>query len=280
MKYGLGEKEIEAFCNDDARLREKAANVLDERSAAGLDGLTGGLDHVIINVEPERLQAAAEEWIRYSGFSVSGGFENDEARTLVLKAPNSADVLIRTRLRGANPFESVNRAPKSAHLPNTRVETFVFETSDIDAYVEIQRGRGVRFLSDSPLRTEHCAFIQTAPSPYTGNSIGVIQWIGDRGRYEGIGDSVFDARVVPPRGAHTDNIGLLDHAATRVVAVNRDPAIIEFMWLTNYRFEFALHIAELNSITSVTRLPGADFAMVFTSGIRRADGMEGDGPTE
>jgi len=51
------------------------------------------------------------------------------------------------------------------------------------------------------------------------------------------------------------------------------------MGLTNYTFDFAIYVPDLNSITNVARLPGARFAQVFTSGIRR-DGAGESGPTE
>lgn len=280
MSQESGCNEVDSFCNDDVRLREQAYLVLDARKAAGLEGLVGGLDHVILNVEPDRQGAAVEEWVRYTGYDLACEFGNSDLRTCVLRAPSTPDILIRSRLRGPNPFASVNRAPKTAHLPNTRIETFVFETTDLAAYVEIQRGRGVQFLTDEILETDFCLFIQTLPSPYTGNSVGLVQWTGGRGRYCNTGGRSSDDPKPLPLSTCRKNIGLLDHAATRVTAENRDPAILEFMTLTNYRFEFALYIAELNSITNVARLPGVDFAMVFTSGIRPSVRAQDAGPTE
>jgi hypothetical protein len=52
------------------------------------------------------------------------------------------------------------------------------------------------------------------------------------------------------------------------------------MNLTNYRFEFAVCVETLNSITNVARLPGSRFATVFTSGIHPYVDDETSGPTE
>jgi len=76
------------------------------------------------------------------------------------------------------------------------------------------------------------------------------------------------------------NIGRLDHTALRVHAENRDAAIIEFLELTNYHFDFAIYVKLFNSITNVARLSNDDFAMVFTSGISPYVGEETSGPTE
>jgi len=86
--------------------------------------------------------------------------------------------------------------------------------------------------------------------------------------------------LVKPDSGHIREVKYLDHVATRVEANNRDRAIIEFMELTNYNFDFAIYIRKLNSITSVTRLTKSDFALVFTSGIARDIKQEYVGPTE
>ncbi len=52
------------------------------------------------------------------------------------------------------------------------------------------------------------------------------------------------------------------------------------MSLTNYDFAFAIYVPSLNSITNVSRLQGARFALVFTSGIRPGQIGAGAGPTE
>ncbi len=76
------------------------------------------------------------------------------------------------------------------------------------------------------------------------------------------------------------NIKWIDHAATRVRAEHRDDAILEFMRLTNYNFDFAIYVKLLNSITNVARVTDKDFAMVFTSGIKKYKDEESSGPTE
>jgi hypothetical protein len=52
------------------------------------------------------------------------------------------------------------------------------------------------------------------------------------------------------------------------------------MELTNYDFEFAIYVKNMNSITSVTRLKGGTYAQVFTSGISPSEEGGYSGPTE
>jgi len=275
-----GSPHVYEFRNSDEFLKEETARVLEQRKSKGLEGLVGGLECVVINTEPDRQKAAAEELLRYTGLDFAGAFQDRSMRTCVLKRPDSADFLVTARMRGGNPFAEVNAFPKSHHLPNTRIETLVFGTPDIRGYVAIQKERGINFITEDILRSDNYSFIQTIPSSFTGNSLGFIEWHGERGYYKSAGSESLDWEIPKPDRAHLRNIGKLDHAATRVEAVDRDAAIIEFMHLTNYHFDFAIYVKPLNSITNVARLSAEDFAMVFTSGISPYVSDEASGPTE
>jgi hypothetical protein len=273
--------------NSDDYLKVEAPKIVAERKRLGLEGLVGGLQAVVINTEPERHRATVEELLRYTGLKFDGAFQDDEFRTCVLKTPDtheskfrSADFLIRSRIKGVNPFRKINMALKSSHLPNTRLETFVFETKDIEKYVSIQKSQGIKFLTDDTVQEENYSFIQTVPSNFTGNSLGFIQWNGEKGSYETSINRSLDWNLKKPKLDHLQNVRWLDHAATRVKAQDRDLAIIEFMKLTTYDFDFAIYVQPFNSITSVARLTPADFAMVFTSGISPYVSDEISGPTE
>lgn len=269
----------------DEALRREAASVMKWRKLSGLDGLVGGLQAVIINTEEHLQNAAVEELIRYSGLQFEEGFEDREYRTFVLKVSGSgefrsADFLIRSRLNSDNPFRTVNMAAQTGSYPSTRLETFVFETCDIKRYVSIQTRANVNFESEI-IDLGNCYFIQTMPSPFTGNSLGFIEWKGKRGVYSSPESRIISRRTQAfESSSHLKNIRWLDHAATRVRAQDRDPAILEFMRLTNYNFDFAIYVSSLNSITNVARLSSSDFAMVFTSGITPFVSWQESGPTE
>ena len=273
----------------DMGLMQAAERVEEEHKRVGLYGLVGGLQAVIINTEPELQNPVVEELMRYSGLRFQEAFQDSYFRTCVLRVPGSlefrsADFLIQTRRECPNPFQELNLAPRSRHLPNTRLETFVFETSDIFRYVSLQKESGVRFSGTIQDRHNYY-FIQTEPSHWTGNSIGFIQWKGKKRVYSIPDDSTPDSLRLQRKtdwheSSHLRDIRWLDHAATRVKAQDRNNAILEFLRLTNYNFDFAIPVKSQNSITSVVRLSHSDFAMVFTSGITPYKSPESSGPTE
>jgi hypothetical protein len=253
---------------------------LDERRDAGLEGLVEGLDSVIIAAETDNLVPAVYELLRYTGLVCTEAFFDADSQSYVLSVPGSASLIIRSRSNASNPFTGANRGRLSGHLPNTRLESFVFSTPNINEYVAIQKERGVPFLTPGPIVSDYFSFIQTVPSPYTGNSIGFIEWQDGMQEYAPAGATIISPDISKPEYQHLKNIGRLDHAATRVRAQDRTNAILEFISLTNYHYDFGVHVKSLNSITSVARRNKEDFAMVFTSGITPYSSDEASGPTE
>ncbi|MBN2279861.1 MAG: hypothetical protein JXQ65_04705 [Candidatus Marinimicrobia bacterium] len=268
------------FKNNDEFLLNSVKEVVDERKKAGLENLIGGLESIIINVEPEKFEASIQELLNYTGYGLKESYENDLYQTTVLGLDESADILVRARKSEDNPFREFNIAPKSRSLPNTRLETFVFRCDDVKKYYDIQSKRGVEFLSNEINETSNYYFIQTKPSKFTGISIGLVQWKKDGRIYKDTDDEKMELNLLKPAHDYLENIKKLDHTATRVKATDRDAAILEFMNLTNYNFEFAIYVKSFNSITNVARLSDKDFAMVFTSGISPYKNEEESGPTE
>lgn len=164
--------------DNDRDLRREAARIKEEKKRSGLDGLVDGLQAVVINTEPGLQLSAVNELIRYSGLRLYEAFQDERQRTYVLKVPlehpfRSADFLIRSRRKGSNPFQEANDAPLSLSLPNTRLESFVFETYDIDKYVSLQSQANIEF-QGSIEDLGNYYFIQTTPSQFTGNSLGFL----------------------------------------------------------------------------------------------------------
>jgi len=268
------------FEKSDRFLEEKVRLAKEERISLNLDGLVSDLNSIIINVETENLSSAVEEFIKFTGYKLVESFDNDEFTTVILKLAGSADILVRARKFGENPFYLYNLNPKSEYLPNTRLETFVFESSDLAKYYAIKQEQDQQFMSDAIIEYDNYYFIQTKPSKYVNISYGIIQWKAAKRAYKCQTDLNFKLEIELTKPSYLKNIGYFDHAATRVRANDRDAAIIEFMKITNYDFSIAIYVKGSNSITNVARFTGPSFAMVFTSGIVPFRGLEESGPTE
>jgi hypothetical protein len=275
-----GASELSNISVQENDLVEDAKRVLEERNEAGLEGLVGNLDSVIIATEPDHLVPAVYDLLRFTGLSCTESFFDTESQSYVLKVSGSPSVIVRSRLSTKNPFIPFNKAKMTGNLPNTRLESFIFDTDNLRDYVLIQKKRGVNFLTPEPVESDYYSFIQTVPSQFTGNSIGFIEWHDKDRRYIPQQGTSITPDIIKPQHQYLKNISILDHTATRVRAQDRTAAILEFIALTNYHYDFAVHVKSLNSITSVARREKDDFAMVFTSGITSYSNDTDSGPTE
>ncbi len=266
--------------NDDSVLLGAVEDIRESRKADGLLGLVGGLEAVVIATEPERFEPAVSELLSNTGHDVSQTYTAKDSDVCILSLDGSADLIVQTRKAGVNPFIPFNRGAKTEAIPNTRLETFIYKCRDVKEYVKLQKKRGTAFLDDVIIDTPGYLYAQTMPSRFTGNSIGVIQWKRRESDWLPPDAEFLAVDVKKPDKPFLANIGELDHVAARVRAEERDAAILEFMELTSYDFQFAVYVDFLNSITNVARLSPDDYAQVFTSGIAPFTTPEESGPTE
>ena len=76
------------------------------------------------------LRAAVDEILSTTGFHFNQAWETADYVTCALSLEGSADFLVRCRKRSGNPFQPFNLNPRTARLPNTRLETFVYKCRD------------------------------------------------------------------------------------------------------------------------------------------------------
>ncbi|HEY8890546.1 MAG TPA: hypothetical protein VIM70_09855, partial [Clostridium sp.] len=244
------------FLNDDELLKIEAKKTKKIRVKLGLHGIVGDLQFVLINTELHTQEDVLKDFLTYTGHDLYTAMENEYEKIFVLKntTTSSADVLIKARKKGENPYLDFNVHPKTKHLPNTRLEAFVFKCSKVKKYYEIQKSRGVSFLTDNIIETDNYYYIQTIPSSFTEFSYGLIEWKNIVVNYLDKGFTLLSLDFKKPSDNYVNNIKALDHAATRILAKDRDAAILELMELTNYNFDFAIYVKSMNSITSVARV--------------------------
>jgi hypothetical protein len=122
--------------------------------------------------------------------------------------------------------------------------------------------------------------IFTVPSDFTCNRVGYVDADLDDLSALDLGDSVSlasesRARLDQAAASQADHgiSGLvlgIDHLATRILAGEREDAILEYLTMVPYYYWGAYNIAEMNSSTNVTRHPDVDDdkkspARVFTA---------------
>ncbi len=159
--------------------------------------------------------------------------------------------------------------PLSKHKPNARYIGEVYKTSSVGAVRDALEPQNIRFVYPGDQENgfyclDHLTF--TFLSDFTYNRVGLRRRRPRRPRRRSASASGSPCRPTIRRRidaaaelqAENGIGGLvlgLDHMATRILAGEREDAILEYLTMVPYYFWGAYNITEMNSSTNVTRNP-------------------------
>ena len=247
---------------------EYLQRLLEERDRIGLTEMIGGIEALMISVEPGNSVEYIAELALMTPYQYLVTLDSDKHMTHVLRIDmNSPDILLR---EAKNPehsdiFRSLNDLyPVGAKRPHSRYLGEILLASDRHAVVAEQQQREFRFFSvgqlaelDLPLNVS-----LSTPSPYTQNMVGYMERPVDGIRVYHHGECVIltAAQAANDRGKEMqarlgikDLILPIDHLATRVYSQNREVALLEYLALSSYYYWGSYDIKDQNSSTNVTK---------------------------
>ena len=258
----FGDKQNSAF------FEEYLFRVLTERDRCGLTDMIGGIEALLIAVEPGKSLEYIAELALMTPYHYLVTLDGPKHMTHVLRIDmNSPDILLReikvpdyTDL-----FRSLNdQYPIGARRPHSRYLGEILRVTDRLDVVAMQQEREFRFLTmgqltelDLPLN-----FSVSKPSPYTQNVVGYMERSseGIRVYQHGVSTIMADAQAAYERGKiMQEHIGVkdmlmpIDHLATRVYSQNREAALLEYLALSSYYYWGSYDIKDQNSSTNVTK---------------------------
>ncbi len=158
--------------------------------------------------------------------------------------------------------------PLSARRPNARYVGEIFSTSSAAEVRKLLESQNIRFAYPgdcvNPFFTQdHLVF--TFLSDYTYNRVGYVDVSLESLAPLDLGDRVMldddtERPLLEAAEKHRalgleDKVLGLDHMATRILAGEREDAILEYLTMVPYYFWGAYNIQEMNSSTNVTRNP-------------------------
>lgn len=258
----FGDKQNSAFFEDYLQ------RLLTERDRSGLTEMIGGIEALMISVEPGNSVEYIAELALMTPYQYLVTLNSDKHLTHVLRIDmNSPDILLR---EVKNPehndiFRSLNDLyPVGARRPHSRYLGEILLTSDRHQVVALQQQREFRFFPvgqlaelDLPLNVS-----MSKPSPYTQNLVGYMERPVDGIRVYHHGECVIlsTAQAANDRGKEMqERLGIkdlimpIDHLATRVYSQNREAALLEYLALSSYYYWGSYDIKDQNSSTNVTK---------------------------
>jgi hypothetical protein len=277
----LGDKKNSDF------FEEYLPRVYERRAASGLDDLVKEMAAVVIQVEHGDAVNYMAELAIMGPYRLIDSRLTDTHRVFLLQSQPEFPRLIVTEPLSRSYEDEVTRwnelYPLSRSKPNARYIGEVYKTSSVSAVRDALEPQNIRFVYDGDQENSfyclpHMTF--TFLSDFTYNRVGYVDVELDDLDGLGLGQKItlspedlerIDAASASQAERKIDGLVLgLDHMATRILAGEREDAILEYLTMVPYYFWGAYNISEMNSSTNVTRNPNVDDdkkspARVFTA---------------
>ena len=266
---------------------EYLPRVYERRMSAGLDDVVGEMAAAVVQVSHGDAIDYLAELACLGPYRFQRALLTDTHKVYFLQSQPEYPRLIVLEPLSASYEDNLTRwnmlYPLARRKPNTRYIGEIYRATSTKAVRNILEPQNVRFpypgdTVNGFYTLEHLTF--TFMSDFTYNRVGYIDVDIDDVDALGLGESI--SLTAEERGkldradALQEQHGIkglilgIDHMATRILAGEREDALLEYLTVAPYYFWGAYNIHEMNSSTNVTRHPNVDDdkkspARVFTA---------------
>ncbi|MEM7437845.1 MAG: hypothetical protein AAF436_22040, partial [Myxococcota bacterium] len=260
-----GDKKNSDFFN------EYRLKIYGRREESGLSEMLGGMKGIVIQVQHGDALAYLEELYSMSPYRFDCARLNDTHKVYFLSSKPEQPRMIVLEPLSDDYQDDLTRLnmlyPKARPKPHARYVGEIYHTKDLAETRRVLESHEIRFHEGGQERDPFFAnqnFAFTVPSDFTGNRIGYAAIDLDPGAID-FGQRLeltdtqrarLDAAEEQSREAGiSELLRGPDHMATRILAGEREDAILEFLTMSNYYFWGAYNIKDMNSSTNVNRNP-------------------------
>lgn len=249
---------------------EYRLKIYERRIQSGLDKILGTMRGVVIQVETGDALPYLEELYLMSPYRFAAAYRSDTHNIYVLISEARFPRILVIEPLDKDFEDDVKRLnmiyPLARPKPNARYIGEIFHSSDLKETRDVLESQNIRF--EYPGDTENRLyttepFLFTVPSDFTYNRVGYTS--SDMEDYDSLQlgrrfELTKDQLAkLEKQSALGEKVGIhklltgIDHMATRILAGEREDAILEFLTMSNYYFWGAYNIHEMNSSTNVNR---------------------------
>lgn len=277
----VGDKKNSDFFN------EYRLKIYERRVSSGVQDLLGPMRAIVVQVETGEGLAYLEEVYRTTGYRLETVRLGETHKVYLLRVRAELPLLVVLEPTSKQFVDSITRLnllyPLAREKPNARYVGEIFRTKDLAQTRSLLESHNIRFEYrgevENPFYTSD-RFLWTFPSDNTTNRVGYTDSDLDDLAELPLGETIQITAAEQARldqaDAFSEEKGLkslilgVDHMATRILAGEREDAILEFLTMSPYYFWGAYNIADQNSSTNVNRNPNVDDdkispAKVFTA---------------
>ncbi|WP_109312635.1 hypothetical protein [Ruegeria sp. AU67] len=261
--------------------------IYERRQSSGVADQVGAMQAIVIQVEPDAVFDTLIELYVMTPYRHTAGYLGQTHKFAVLHSHSDYPAMIVMAPLSAT-FEDfiprINRMyPLARNTPQTRYVGEIYGATDLKTLTKTLEDQNIRFEykgdTENPFYTSD-GFRFTSPSDFTCNRVGYSSLDFNDTDSLGLGDRILLSNDEQARldqaaafGADSKIAPLMlgvDHLATRILAGEREDAILEFLTMVPYYFWGAYNIFEMNSSTNVNRNANVDDdkkspAKVFTA---------------
>jgi hypothetical protein len=277
----LGDKENTDFFN------EYLPRIYERRQQSGLDQTVGNMVGVVIQTDPGDAINYLAELAAMGPYRFYDAVLTPTHKVFFLRSQPDFPRLIVLEPLAASYMDEITRwnlmHPLSSRKPNARYVGEIYRADSVKAVRDALEPQNIRFAYPGDTANDFYTnenFTFTLLSDFTYNRVGYTPADLDDVESLGLGDHLTLTadeqgkldRAAALQAEHdiSELILGLDHMATRVLAGEREDAILEYLTMVPYYFWGAYNIMEMNSSTNVTRHPDIDDdkkspARVFTA---------------
>lgn len=262
----LGDKENSPF------FEEYLGRIYERRTACGLHQAVGTMAGVVVQVDHGDGVDYLAELALMGPYRLVDARLSDTHRIFVLRSQPDFPRLIVLEPLSPTYRDELTRwnelYPLAKRKKNARYVGEIYRCESVAAVRELLEPQSIRFVYEGDQENPfYCAphLTFTFLSDFTYNRVGYADidlddleacGFGERFLLSSAEQAKIDraADLQAERDIHDKILGF-DHMATRILAGDREDAILEFLTMVPYYFWGAYNIAEMNSSTNVTRYP-------------------------